>query len=63
MDEYVWIVPIMWRSAVMDDLMQMRFQVILDKDGRIPTVPPQPEAANSQIDKDDIHEIIDAFKI
>ncbi|KAF9439695.1 hypothetical protein P691DRAFT_769107 [Macrolepiota fuliginosa MF-IS2] len=63
MDDYVWIVPIASRSAVMDDLMQMKFQVILDKDNCIPTSPPQPEAADSQIDEDDIHEIIDAFKI
>ncbi|KAF9441116.1 hypothetical protein P691DRAFT_766700 [Macrolepiota fuliginosa MF-IS2] len=63
MDEYVQIVPLAWRSTVMEDLMQMKFQVILDKSDQIPTAPPQPKAADSQIDEDDIHEIINAFKI
>ncbi|KAF9440117.1 hypothetical protein P691DRAFT_768240 [Macrolepiota fuliginosa MF-IS2] len=63
MDEYVQLVPIAWRSTVMDDLMQMRFQVILDESDLTPTMPPQPAAADSQIDEDDIHKIIDAFKI
>ncbi|KAF9439490.1 hypothetical protein P691DRAFT_786393, partial [Macrolepiota fuliginosa MF-IS2] len=64
MDEYVRIVPLSERSSVMEDLMQMKFQIILD-DKHDPTlnVPPQQEATNSQIDKDDVHEIIDAFRI
>ncbi|KAF9439497.1 hypothetical protein P691DRAFT_786371, partial [Macrolepiota fuliginosa MF-IS2] len=64
LDEYVRIVPLSERSSVMEDLMQMKFQVIL-KDERDPplNVPPQQEMANTNIDEDDIHEIIDAFRI
>ncbi|KAF9443034.1 hypothetical protein P691DRAFT_764661 [Macrolepiota fuliginosa MF-IS2] len=64
LSEYTQLVPIAWRSTVMDNLMQMKFKVILE-DNPNTTVPalPQPEVADSQIDKDDIHEIIDAFKI
>ncbi|KAF9442435.1 hypothetical protein P691DRAFT_765230 [Macrolepiota fuliginosa MF-IS2] len=57
MDEYIKLVPLAWRPSVMEDLMQMRFQIILDENNQLPP------AALPQIDKDDIHEIIDAFKI
>ncbi|KAF9439871.1 hypothetical protein P691DRAFT_784441 [Macrolepiota fuliginosa MF-IS2] len=61
-NEYIQLVPITERLAVMDDLLQMKFWAILDESLTTPA-PPQPQAANSQIDEDDIHKIIDAFKV
>ncbi|KAF9439443.1 hypothetical protein P691DRAFT_769756 [Macrolepiota fuliginosa MF-IS2] len=61
-NEYTRLVPIAERLAVMDNLLQMKFRAILDESLTTPT-PPQPQVANSQINEDDIHEIINAFKI
>ncbi|KAF9441598.1 hypothetical protein P691DRAFT_766094 [Macrolepiota fuliginosa MF-IS2] len=61
-NEYIRLVPIVERSAVMDNLMQMKFRAILDENPTTP-MPPPSQVADSQIDEDDIHEIIDAFKI
>ncbi|KAF9439972.1 hypothetical protein P691DRAFT_768507 [Macrolepiota fuliginosa MF-IS2] len=61
-NEYTQLVPISERKAVMDDLLHMHFRAILDESLTTPA-PPQPQGADSQIDEDDIHEIIDTFKV
>ncbi|KAF9439505.1 hypothetical protein P691DRAFT_769573, partial [Macrolepiota fuliginosa MF-IS2] len=64
MDDYVRIVPIASRSIVMEDLMQMKFQVILDKDDNTHTAAsPQPEADNSQSDEDDVNDINNVLNV
>ncbi|KAF9441906.1 hypothetical protein P691DRAFT_765768 [Macrolepiota fuliginosa MF-IS2] len=64
MDEYVRIVPLSERSSVMEDLMQMKFQIILDNEHE-PTlnVPPQQEEDDAYTGVDGIQDIIDAFRI
>ncbi|KAF9442629.1 hypothetical protein P691DRAFT_765011 [Macrolepiota fuliginosa MF-IS2] len=64
MDDYVQIVPIATRSIVMEDLMQMKFQVILDENANIPTAAtPEPEADNSQEDEDNVHDINNVLNV
>ncbi|KAF9440070.1 hypothetical protein P691DRAFT_768330 [Macrolepiota fuliginosa MF-IS2] len=62
MDDYVQHVPEALRSIIMDNLMHMKFQVILDKDAN--KTLPQPEASTTQEDDDgDIQDIIDTLQI
>ncbi|KAF9439599.1 hypothetical protein P691DRAFT_769336 [Macrolepiota fuliginosa MF-IS2] len=64
MDEYVQLVPLAERLSVMDDLMQMRFQAILDDEhDPLLNVPPQKEADDSEPDEDNVQDIINVFNV
>ncbi|KAF9439385.1 hypothetical protein P691DRAFT_769965, partial [Macrolepiota fuliginosa MF-IS2] len=64
MDEYVRLVPLSERSSVMDDFMQMKFQIILDDEhDPTPTAPPQQEADDFQPDEDNVQDIINVFNV
>ncbi|KAF9444967.1 hypothetical protein P691DRAFT_762943 [Macrolepiota fuliginosa MF-IS2] len=67
MDEYVRLVPLSDRSSVMDDIMQMKFQIILEDDERDPnpSVPPQQtrDDTNIEEDEDTVQEINNVLNI
>ncbi|KAF9439554.1 hypothetical protein P691DRAFT_769450 [Macrolepiota fuliginosa MF-IS2] len=63
MDEYVRLVPLAERPSVMDDLMQMKFQAILDDEhDPLLNVPPQQEVDDSS-DEDTVQDIINVFNV